>query len=262
MVSDSGWDELPPIRDMARLQFGQSTCQVEGLYTPVADIKLASGDSIYFTHHILLWMDPGTTISTMPLRGAWKRMFAGLPLIMAQTHGPARIAFSRDEPGEMVALPINPGSAVDVREGGFMLASGNVAYDWFQTGIWFTTASGDDRETHYPLGSFMDRFSTGAAPGLVLLHGQGNVFVRTLAAGQHILVKPQALLYKDVSVQMCLHLEHPGGTWRTWRTWGERYVWLRLVGPGRIAVQSAYPPDEDAPNNLSSVCPNTTRWQW
>ena len=29
-TSDSGWTELPGVRDMAKIQFGSSTCQIEG----------------------------------------------------------------------------------------------------------------------------------------------------------------------------------------------------------------------------------------
>ena len=54
-VSDSGWEEQPPIQNMARIQFGQSTCQVEGLYVPVADMRLAPEDWVFFSHHVLLW---------------------------------------------------------------------------------------------------------------------------------------------------------------------------------------------------------------
>ena len=115
----------------------------------------------------------------------------------------------------------------------------------FQSGVWFETGAGNEREIHYPLGSLMDRFVAPTAPGLLLLHGAGNVFVRHLAPGERILVKPTALLFKDVSVSMQLHLEKPAGTWRSWRSWGDRYVWLRLHGPGRVAVQSAFEPLED-----------------
>src|SRR5690242_11629562 len=72
--TESGWYELPPIKDMARLQFGQSTCQIEGAYVPVADVNLHEGDSVYFTHHVLLWKDVAVRLDTMPLQGAWKRM--------------------------------------------------------------------------------------------------------------------------------------------------------------------------------------------
>ena len=53
-------------------------------------------------------------------------------------------------------------------------------------------------------------------------YGAGNVFIRPLQPGETILVKPTALLYKDSSVAMQLHIEHPGNSWRSWRSWGER----------------------------------------
>lgn len=245
VVTRSGWTELPGRRDMAKLQFGQSYCQVEGTYVPVADMNLAAGDSVYFAHHVLLWKDPAVAVTSMGLKGAWKRMLAGMPLIMTQAAGPGHIAFSRDLPGELIALPLQHGQTIDVREHLFMVATGAITYDWFASNVWFTTKEGDETETHYPLGMFLDRFTAQGAPGLLLLHAGGNVFVRTLEANQTILVKPTAFLFKDTTVQMRLHIERPAGTWRSWRSWGDRYFWLRLHGPGRVAVQSAFEPMED-----------------
>jgi uncharacterized protein (AIM24 family) len=264
--SASGWAELPGRKDMAKLQFGDSFCQIEGLYVPVADVNLAGSDSIYFTHHVLLWKDPQVNVTTMPLASGWKRMFAGLPLIMTQAHGPGHIAFSRDAPGEMIALPLQPGEEVDVREHLFMLATSNVAYDWFSTNVWYTTQSGDDKETHYPVGMFMDRFSAPQTPGLLLLHAAGNVFVRELGPGQTILVKPTALIFKDPSVQMQLHFEHPHsgfsigfGFGRS--SWTNRYYWLRLWGPGRVAIQSVFEHMEGEGRYLSN-CSAATEQHW
>jgi uncharacterized protein (AIM24 family) len=259
--SASGWTELPGRKDMAKLQFGDSFCQIEGLYVPVADVNLAGSDSIYFTHHILLWKDPQVNITTMPLAFGWKRVFAGLPLIMTQAHGPGHIAFSRDAPGEMIALPLQPGEEVDVREHLFMLATNNVAYDWFSTNVWYTTRSGNDQETHYPAGMFMDRFSAPHAPGLLLLHAAGNVFVRDLGPGQTILVKPTALIFKDPSVQMQLHFEHPRSGFSMWGNWTNRYYWLRLWGPGRVAIQSVFDRMEGENRYLSS-CSAATEQRW
>ena len=78
----------------------------------------------------------------------------------------------------MIALPLQPGQAVDVREHLFLVATANVTYDWFQANIWYNTRSGNETETHYPLGMFMDRFFAPTAPGLLLLHSAGNAFVR------------------------------------------------------------------------------------
>ena len=262
IVTDSGWIELPGRRDMTKIQFGNSYCQIEGSYVPVADFNLAPEDQVYFAHHVLLWMDPQVKIGAMGLKGAWKRMLAGMPLIMTQAQGPGHIAFSRDAPGELIALPLQPGQGVDVREHIFLVATSHVTYDWFQTNIWFTTKNGDDTETHYPLGVYMDRFVAPQAPGLLLLHASGNAFIRLLAPGETILVQPPALLFKDPMVRMQLHIEYPGtNTWAPWRSWSHRHLWLRLYGPGRVAVQSAYEPMEENGRNITGHS-GATQQQW
>src|SRR3984957_8523531 len=123
-VTDSGWQEQPPIRDMARIQFGQSTCQIEGTYVPVADMGLAGSDWVYFAHHVLLWAEPSVELGTLPMAGGWNRVKAGLPLVMMQGRGPGHLAFSDDAPGEVVALPIRPRHQVFVREHRFLVATG------------------------------------------------------------------------------------------------------------------------------------------
>ncbi len=259
--SESGWVQLPARKDMAKLKLGNSSCQIEGVYVPVADMNLAAGDSVYFAHHVLLWKDPQVNISTMSLKGAWKRMFAGLPLIMTQATGPGHVAFSMDDPGEVIPVPLHPGQEIDVREHILLTATSNVAYDWFQTNIWFRTKNGDDTETHYPMGMYMDRFRAEQTPGLVLLHAGGNVFVRDLKAGQTMLVKPSALVFKSPTVQMQLHFEHPGLAFSMWGSWGNRYLWLRVHGPGRIGVQSVFKPVEGEQANVVQWSNATvTRW--
>jgi len=247
---------------MAKLQFGNSVCQIEGAFVPVADMKLAPEDSIYFTHHVLLWKDPHVNVTTMPLAGGWKRLLAGMPLIMTQAQGPGHIAFSKDDPGELIPVPLQPGQSIDVREHFFLAATSTVAYDWFQTGVWFQTTNGDETETHYPVGMFMDRFSAAAqTPGLLLLHAAGNIFVRELAPYQTILVKPTALIFKDPSVQMHLHFEHPSTLFSAWGSWGNRYLWLRLYGPGRVAVQSVFDPVEGEARNIQGFS-RATEQRW
>jgi uncharacterized protein (AIM24 family) len=261
-VTEAGWTELPAIADMTRIQFGHSTCQIEGSYVPVADMTLAEGDGVYFNHHVLLWFEPGVVVRGMSLKGAWKRLRAGLPLIMTEAHGPGRLAFSADAPGEVVALPLQPGQSVDVREHVLLVATSQVAYDWFTSGIWFTTGSGDDRETHYPLGQQMDRFTAPSAPGLLLLHGAGNVFVRQLAAGETVLVKPTSLLFKDSGVEMQLHIESARQNSSSFFTRIQRHVWVRLTGPGRVAVQSAFEHFHDEGNRVTNSPNSTTTRQW
>ena len=252
IVTESGWKELPGRKDMAKLRLGNSSCQIEGVYVPVADFNLAAGDGVYFTHHVILWKDPQVNITTMSLSGAWKRMFAGMPLVMTQAEGPGHIAFSRDEPGELIPVPLQPGQELDVREHLFLAATSSVAYDWFQTGVWFTTQNGNDSETHYPIGMFMDRFRAPQSPGLLMLHAAGNVFVKDLGPGETILIKPTALIFKDPAVSMHLHFERPGTVFSVWGNWGNRYTWLRLIGPGRVGVQSVFDRIEGESRNISN----------
>jgi uncharacterized protein (AIM24 family) len=260
-ITDSGWAQLPARKDMAKLQFGNSFCQIEGTYVPIADMNLAAGDGVYFAHHVLLWKDPQVNITTMPLSGGWKRLFAGLPLIMTQAEGPGHIAFSMDNPGELIALPLQAGQVIDVREHLFLAATSNVQYGYYPTHIWLRTGSGNETETHYPIGMNMDQFGAPQTPGLLLLHAGGNVFVRTLAPNQSILIKPTALIFKDPGVQMQLHFERPSTAFSSWGFWSNRYVWLRLQGPGRIAIQSVFEAVEGEARNLLD-CSAATEQRW
>ena len=69
------------------------------------------------------------------------------------------------------------------------------------------------------------------------LHGYGNVFEKTLAAGEEIDVEPGGWIYRDHSVQMTpkvfgLKTGIFGGS--------GQLVFNRFTGPGRVGVQSMY----------------------
>jgi uncharacterized protein (AIM24 family) len=260
-VSGSGWVEQPPIKDMAHIRFGRSTCQVSGRYVPVAEMALHDDDWVYFSHHVLLHTDPRIRLASLPLKGGWKRMRAGMPLIMMTAQGPGHIAFSADEPGETLAVPLTPGRAIDVVEHRFLVATGNVAYNWQNCNVWFTTQSGNEEEWHYPLGRTMDVFAATGGNGLLLLHAPGNTFIRDLEPRQRILVQPGGLIYKDQSVRMSLHFEYPRGQyWFSAPRWQAKSAWLTLEGPGRIAVQSVYErPEGTGPVRRSSGA-TTQHW--
>ena len=102
LVSDSGWREAPRLRDMAKFQFSNSECQVEGEIVPVAELTLSPGDGVIFEHHTMLWKDESVPISVYPLGGGMKRALGGMPYVVSQATGPGRIAFSRDAAGEVV----------------------------------------------------------------------------------------------------------------------------------------------------------------
>src|SRR5580658_4285007 len=229
LVSDSGWREAPRLRDMSELKFGASTCQVEGEIVPVAEITLGGADSIFFEHHVLLWKDDTVRMDVMPLQGGIKRALAGMPFVVSIASGQGRVAFSRDAAGELVVLPLHPSMEMDVREHAFLLCSHTINYSYVRI-------QGLRNILHGGEGMYMDRFVTTNVPGLLVLHGYGNVFERQLQAGETILLEPGAFLYKDSSVTMDVdQLKMKSGMI------GHTNLYLaRMTGPGRVGIQSMY----------------------
>src|SRR5580700_9267849 len=107
--------------------FGGVTYHIEGELVPVLHLELSTLP-VYFEHHILLWKDPRLEIELKPMKGALKRMLAGMPVFMTSARGPGRIAFSRDGAGHVFALHLRPGESLDVREHQFLAATDGVEY--------------------------------------------------------------------------------------------------------------------------------------
>jgi uncharacterized protein (AIM24 family) len=227
-VTDSGWREAPRLRDMTEFRFSNSVCQVEGELVPVAEVALAQGDAVYFEHHVLLWKDEHAPLVAMNTGGGWKRTFGGMPHVLSVAHGPGRVAFSRDSPGELVVLPLHPGMEMDVRGHAFLVATHTIQYS-------FVRIKGLANILHGGNGMYLDRFVTAGAPGLLMLHGYGDVFERMLGPGEKIMVEPGAFLYKDASVQMNA-VQLPI---RTGLLSKGMYL-AEIVGPGRVGIQSMY----------------------
>jgi uncharacterized protein (AIM24 family) len=228
-VSDSGWREAPRIKDMTEIEFGESTCRVEGEIVPVAELNLGGGNSVFFEHHVLLWKDDDVPLGVLPLTGGIKRALAGLPFIVSVASGPGRVGFSRDATGELVVMPLHPGHELDVREHAFLLASQHVSYS-------FVRIQGLRNILFGGQGMFMDRFVVGDTPGLLMLHGYGNVFERRLQNGESIMVEPGAFLYKDASVTMNVEMQ----SLTTGLFGGTGLNLVRMTGPGRVGIQSMY----------------------
>src|SRR5207244_4864216 len=96
------------------LTIADMTISIDGELVPVADVMLGNQLSIYFEHHILLWKHPGVQIGFKSLRGLAKRFFAGMQIFLTEAQGPGNISFSRDAPGQIVALRLQPGQMVEV----------------------------------------------------------------------------------------------------------------------------------------------------
>ncbi|MBV8642454.1 MAG: AIM24 family protein, partial [Candidatus Eremiobacteraeota bacterium] len=219
------------------IRVGDTTVRIEGELVPVVDVELGPRTSVYFEHHILLWKQPNVTLGFMGISNAGKRFFAGLQIFISTAQGPGNVAFSRDAPGQVVALRLQPGQQVDVREHQFLFATSNVDYDFYwQQGLANVLFS--------RTGLFIDRFTARQGEGLLLLHGYGNVFEKTLAPGDVLDVEPGAWLWKDANVRMdtvsVLQSQGAGGLLGALGALvgGAALTLNRFYGPGRLGMQS------------------------
>jgi uncharacterized protein (AIM24 family) len=165
----------------------------------------------------------------MSTPGGAKRALGGMPFVVSVANGPGRVAFSRDASGELVVLPLHQSMELDAREHAFLLASQSITYS-------FVRIQGLSNILHGGGGMYMDRFVTANVPGLLVLHGYGNVFERQLGDGECILVEPGAFLYKDSSVKMDVEQQK-----LKTGLLGRKGLYLaRMTGPGRVGIQSMY----------------------
>ncbi len=209
--------------------FGGVTYHIEGELVPALHLELSS-TGVYFEHHILLWKDPAVEIALHPLKGAFRRMLAGMPFLLTGARGPGRIAFSRDGAGHVFALHLARGEAVDVREHQWLAATDAVDYS-------FARVRGMANMLLGGTGFFIDTFSCPNREGILWLHGYGNVFEVTLAPGEQIDIEPGGWIYKERSVQMQTILQRLStGLFAS----AGQVCWNRFTGPGKIALQSMY----------------------
>jgi uncharacterized protein (AIM24 family) len=204
--------------------------KTEGELVPVLHVLLSGQVPLYFEHHVILYKDPGLMIGMHQMAGGFKRLVAGMPIFMTETQGAGEVAFSRDDPGHVLSLHLQPGQSILVREHQFLAATGDVAYSW-------TRVKGISNMLFGGTGFFIDRFQAQQYEGVVWLHGYGNVFEKVLAQGEQIDVESGGWVYRDESVGMAqqvygLKTGILGGS--------GNLVFNRFTGPGRVGIQSAY----------------------
>jgi uncharacterized protein (AIM24 family) len=228
---------------------GAAKAAVGGTIVPHLTIELGAGDSVFFEHHTFLWKTTGLEIRLRSLAGGFKRLIAGMDILVTEAYGPGTIAFSRDMPGEIRAFALAPGQELQVREHAFLAATAGIDYTWERAGGIATVMFGGT-------GLIIDRFNGGTAGGTLWLHGGGNILEMTLAEGQQVDVEPGGWLYKDPSVAM----ETKFQGLRQGLLGGSDLACNRLTGPGRVGIQSMYAPllgQANAPETPAQAAANT-----
>jgi uncharacterized protein (AIM24 family) len=237
-ASESGWMQQPMLRSMTRLSCGKINCQITGSYVPVAEFGLPADEWMYFSPKVLLWADAVTTLAP-PSKGGGGMMKA---------RGPGHVGVSENRAGVLVAVPLQRRRTIWVRQGRFLCATGSVQYRWKRSSVSYLQCRGVETESEYPLGRYHLTFTAFERQGLLLLHAAGDAFIRDLADGESVLVRPASLLYWEDETDLSTHLEYAHVPGKPSRRKLSRYrtIWLRLCGPGRVAVQSAYEQVGDA----------------
>jgi YD repeat-containing protein len=209
--------------------FGGVTYHLDGELVPVLTVELSPSMSVYFEHHILLWKHPSLSISLKTMKGAMKRMMAGIQIFVTEAKGQGQIAFSRDGAGHIASIHLTKGQELHVREHQFLAATGNIDYT-------FERVKGAANILFGGSGFFVDKFKAAQSDGILWLHGYGNVFEKVLAAGEQIDIEPGGWLYKDPQVKMETTMQRLSAGLLA----GMNLVMNRFTGPGTVALQSMY----------------------
>ena len=208
--------------------FGGVTYHIDGELVPVLTIDVSAA-SVYFEHHILLWKHPSVQIGLRPMKGALKRMMAGMQVFVTEASGKGMIAFSRDGAGHIVPIHLEKGQELHVREHQFLAATGDIDYT-------FERVKGAANMFLGGSGFFIDKFNSHKGAGILWLHGYGNVFEKVLASGESIDIEPGGWLYKDPGVKMETRVDRlSSGLFG-----GMNLIVNRFTGPGRVGIQSMY----------------------
>jgi uncharacterized protein (AIM24 family) len=204
--------------------------RLEGELVPVLHMALDGQVPVYFEHHVLLWKYPNLQIGLHPLKkGLKRRVFGGMPLLLLEAQSPGELAFSRDSPGHIVALHLQGGEGIVVREHQFLAATGGVQYDYSRIKGFANMLYGG--------GFWVDEFFAADQEGVVWVHGYGNVFEKRLEPGETIDIEPGGWVFRDHSVSMSQEVY---GFKTGFLGGGGNLVFNRFTGPGRVGLQSAY----------------------
>lgn len=209
--------------------FAGVTYHLDGQLVPVLTVSVAPDQPVFFEHHIMLWKHPSVDIRIRAMKGALKRMIAGMQIFVTEAVGQGQIAFSRDGAGHIFGQHLKDGQELHVREHQFLAATRSIEYT-------FERVRGIGTMLFGGTGFFIDKFHARGGDGILWLHGYGNVFEKVLAAGEMIDIEPGGWLYKDPSVQMSTNVQRLA----TGIFGSMNFITNRFTGPGRVGIQSMY----------------------
>ncbi len=136
-----------------------------------------------------------------------------------------------------------------MREHQFLAATANIGYT-------FERVRGVANLLFGGTGFFIDKFHLDQGEGVLWLHGYGNVFEKSLAAGESIDIEPGGWLYKDPQVRMETVMQRHGDRHPRRHQPGDEPV--HRPGPDRAAVDVS-PPAQRSLNAVPRSVPSSSR---
>ena len=211
---------------------GHMKYEIKGTPLPVAICTLEAGETMITERGSMSWMTPNMKMETTCIGGIGKalgRMFAGEALFQnrfSAQGGQGLIAFASSFPGQIIALPIQPGSNMIVQKSAFLACEAGVELSvFFQKKLGSGLVGGE--------GFIMQKLS---GQGTAFVEIDGWVEMYKLEAGQSLLVDTGYLAMMDESVQMSV--ETVKGGIKNMVLGGEGFFNTRVTGPGRVWLQT------------------------
>ena len=206
--------------------------KIIGQTVPVVEMTLNAGESVYTQSGGMAYQTDGIEMNTNARGGVMKslgRMFAGESIFMANytaTKEGAKVAFASTVPGSVIPIDLsqNPGGYI-LQKGAFLCAEQNV-----DTSIAFTKKISAGL---FGGEGFILQKATGN--GKVFLEVDGDAIEKELAPGEVLKVDTGNVVAFEPSVSY--EIERIKGLGNIFLG-GEGLFLTRLVGPGRVILQS------------------------
>jgi len=218
---------------------------IKGENLPYVEVELSQGESIKCEGGSMSWMTPNLSMKTSG--GGVGKIFSKLvsgESLFSNTYtaenGPGMIAFASSFPGKIIAVNIEPGKDVICQKSAYLASTTGVDLSiFFQKKLGAGFFGGE--------GFIMQKLS---GSGLAFVEIDGSVEVKTLGAGESIVVDTGYLAMMDGTCRMDIKTT---GSAKNAIFGGEGLFNTVVTGPGNVYLQSM-----PASRLYASIAPTTS----
>ncbi len=203
---------------------------IKGENLPFVEVELSQGESIKCEGGSMSWMTPNLSMKTSG--GGVGKMFSKLVSgeslfsnVYTAENGPGMIAFASSFPGKIIAVNVEPGKDVICQKSAYLASTTGVDLSiFFQKKLGAGFFGGE--------GFIMQKLS---GSGLAFVEIDGSVEVKTLGAGESIVVDTGYLAMMDGTCRMDIKTT---GSAKNAIFGGEGLFNTVVTGPGNVYLQS------------------------